>query len=302
MVERVRSPDELKAKLFQALNQRPSPTDDSAPEQQVAVHSMPTWPTLASAAEQQLQRTLDVLQNATRVIEQVEHGCAKPAGMDAWENWDDKERKHQELAASVTESTTDLQTCLAKASRSAEAARRKITELCSRRFSAHTARARELQSISRKASHVYDISGQLAERLARARDELEERAEDYPGYYQAVYEVLLQAYDFIDQTHVSTLRMKRTLDRPQRQGSSRRSAVRSAEQWPDRDTAPSGPSAQARATEAVGVSIEQAGSTTPSEQGEAAELNSQPVLDGASWEQGETAEPNTPTGLRDLAG
>ena len=100
---------------------------------------------------------------------------------------------------------------------------------------------------------------------------------------------MLQAYDFIDQINVSTMRMKRALDRRQLPGNSRRSTVRSTEQRSDRDTS-SGTSTQSLTTEAAAVPIEEAGGATSSEQDEAAELNSQPVLDRASWEEGETAE------------
>ena len=65
--------------------------------------------------------------------------------------------------------------------------------------------------------------------------------------------------------------------------------MRSTEQRSDRDTS-SGTSTQSRTTEAAAVPIEEAGGATSSEQDEAAELNSQPVLDGASWEEGEIAE------------
>jgi SOS-response transcriptional repressor LexA len=221
--ERVLSPDELKAKLTQALSQRSgSASDTAAAEDHSEVGSRPTWPTLAGAAQQKVQKVLQLLQDATRAIEQVEHGYEEPARMDAWDNWDDKDRKHRELAASVIEPATNLQACLQQTSENAEEARKNIGELCAKRFAARTDRP---QSIIHVVSEILGFSARLAKRVTQARDELEERVEDYPDYYQIPYSILVKTYELAEQVTISAMRMEREIDRPLAAESGHRQAV-----------------------------------------------------------------------------
>ena len=155
---------------------------------------------------------LTVLQRTARVVEQVEHSSAKPADMDNWESYRDQDRTHDQLATSVSAPAKDLKACSEEVLQAAEDAGEYVRRLGAQQFAK---RASKPAPITRMVAELEAICGQLADDTAQLRDELEERAEDYPDYYEAPRAALSQAYEFIDQTHRNVTWMKQALDRVQ---------------------------------------------------------------------------------------
>jgi len=206
--------------------------------QDVADSDQDTLPALARATQQQLRSALPLLEGAERAMEQVEHSYAGPPDLDDWQEWEDKERKHHELALSVTGPALSLKSWLEQACPGVEGAKKNVRKLSAKRFAG---RAASLKQIIAMVSELQTISGRLIESVGHARDELEERVGDYPHYYQASYETLSQAYEAIEQVNGDATSMTRALDRL-RTGpeAGRGPTARPAGRQPNPDAAPPG--------------------------------------------------------------
>ena len=202
------NPDQLETLVYQALI-RPQVHRVSPSTEQ---RTVPTeaFPALAEQAQKRLQNLLTVLQRTGRVMEQVEHSSTKPAGMDNWESFADQDRRHEQIAASVTDPAADLTACSEQAFQAARDAGEYVRRLSARHFSR---RASKLASVIKVVTELEAVSGELAGRVAEARDELTERAEDYPDYYQTPCAALSEAYELIDQASRNVTWMKQALDR-----------------------------------------------------------------------------------------
>jgi SOS-response transcriptional repressor LexA len=242
-----KTPDELGSLILQTLAFPQVHDVGPSPQQRTGPRVATALPTLASEAQERLQKMLTVLQRTARVIEQVEHSSAKPADMDDWESYRDQDRAHDQLATSVSAPAQDLKACSEEALQAAEDAGEYVRRLGAQQFAK---RAAKLAPITRMVTELGAISEQLANDTAQVRDELEERAEDYPDYYEAPSASLSQAYEFIDQAHRNVTWMMQALDRvqqtPETEGSAaagtelRQRGGESARQRPGRGPARSG--------------------------------------------------------------
>jgi SOS-response transcriptional repressor LexA len=206
-----RTPDELGMLLFQALTLPPVHTA-STPAERHAARAAPGLPALAGPAQRRLQDLLTVLQRTARVMEQVEHSSAKPAEMDDWESFEDQDRTHEQLAASVTDPAEDLKACSEQAFQAARDAGEYVRRLSAHQFAK---RASRLAPIITMVTELEAMSGKLAGKVAEVRDELKERTEDYPDYYRTPWAALSEAYELINQASRNVTWMKQALDRLQ---------------------------------------------------------------------------------------
>jgi len=208
----VTTPEDLTKKLLQSLNDYATRRNAANP---IPGHRSDAKPgtsplDMASAVQKKLQSILHLLQDAARTMEQVEHSYAEPAKMAEWKSIDDKIKKHNELAESVTGPATSFKFSLEEAAREAENARKSVGKLGENWPLEHVA---ELTSIIDTISDLQGVSEQLLEKVATACGELEKRT-FYSPAYQNPREVLSQAYDLIDATNAITIRMNRALSRP----------------------------------------------------------------------------------------
>lgn len=207
-----KTPDELGSLILQALAFPQADGASPSAQQNAARRAAATFPDLAIEAQERLQNMLAVLQRTARAVEQVEHSSAKPAGMDGWESYKDQGRTHEQLAASVSAPAEDLRGCSEEALQAAEDAGEYVRRLGAQQFAK---RAAKLPPITRMVTEIEARFGQLANDMAQVRDELEERAEEYPDYYEAPHAALSQAYGFIEQANRNVSWMKQALDRVQ---------------------------------------------------------------------------------------
>jgi SOS-response transcriptional repressor LexA len=207
-----RTPDELKSLILQALAYSSVSAASTSAQQRAVPRTATALPALAGEAQERLQSILTVLRRTARIVEQVEHSSAKPAGMDDWESYRDQDRTHDQLATSVSAPAKDLKACSEEVLQAAEDAGGYVRRLGAQQFAK---RASKLAPIVRMVAELEAMSGQLANDMAQMRDELEDRAEDYPDYYGAPCAALSQAYDFIGQAHRNITWMKQALDRAQ---------------------------------------------------------------------------------------
>lgn len=202
------NPDQLTTFLFQALT-APAVQSVSPPPEQPDDGTATTLPALAGPAQQRLQDLLTLLQRTTRILEQVEHSGAKPAGMDDWDSFADQDRKHEQLAAALRDPAEDLKVRSEQVFQTAKDAGQYVRQLGAEHFAKRAAR---LAPIVRTVTELEAISRELAGSMAAMRDEIKDRAEDYPGY-RAPRDALRDAYEFIDGARENVTWMRQALDR-----------------------------------------------------------------------------------------
>ena len=207
-------------------------------EHHLAAQSRTALLGLAGGAQEKLQTVLVVLQRAMRAAEQVELSGAVPAGMNE-RGYADQEAVHQQLAVAVTNSATLLESCSAQVVPAFEDAEVAVWQLTTPKFAKHAA---GLVPIIERVAKLEDVSRQLLDRVARARDDLHVRTEVWATDYRIPYETLSRAHAFIDQACSSAILMRQALDRL---ATKRTLFPGSAEQRPSRDAAPSEHSATA---------------------------------------------------------
>jgi SOS-response transcriptional repressor LexA len=205
------NPDQLETCLYQALREQASEQSASGSPDQPGVATATTLRDLAGPAQQRLQDLLTLLQRTKRVLEQVDHSGAKPTGMDEWESFADQDRKHEQLAAALTDPAEDLKRRSERVLQTAVKAGEYVRQLSAPHFAKRVAR---LAPIVRTVSELDAISGELAGKAAAMRDDLTDRAEDYPEY-RAPRDALRDANDSIDEARENVTWMRQALDRLQ---------------------------------------------------------------------------------------
>jgi SOS-response transcriptional repressor LexA len=203
------NPDQLETRIYQALTS-PQVRRVSPSGEQHTAPSTEAFPALVEQAQKRLQNLLTVLQRTGRVMEEVKYSSTKPAGMDDWESFAAQNRRHEEIAASITDPAADLTACSEQASQAARDAGEYVRRLSARHFSS---RASKLASVIKIVTELQAMSRELADRVAETRRELTERAEDYPDYYRTPCAALSEAYELIDQASRNVTWMKQALDR-----------------------------------------------------------------------------------------
>ena len=256
-IARFTNPHQLEMLVHQALI-RPQVHLVSEPAEQRTAPAQ-AFPALAEQAQKRLQDLLTTLQRTGRMMEQVEHSSAKPAGMDDWESFADQDRRHEQIAASVTDPVADLMACSEQAFQAAKDAGEYVRRLSAPHFSG---RASKLTSVITVVTELEALSGELAGRVARARAELTERAEDYPGYYRTLCAALSQAYESIGQARRNVTWMKQALDRLLTSEAGSSAAAPPMGQQPNPDVTGSGHS-HTKETDAVPVRVLGKAAATP---------------------------------------
>lgn len=207
-IRKFANPDRLGWLVQQALTS-PQARHASPPGAGKAVPTE-TFPALVEQAQKRLQNLLTVLQRTEHVMEEVTYSSAKPDGMDDWESFAAQDRRHEQIAAAMTDPAADLSVCSGQALQAAREAGEYVRRLSARHFSG---RASRLMPVINTVAKLQAASSELAGRVTAARDELTERAEDYPDYYRAPCVALSEAHEFIDQASRNVTWMEQALDR-----------------------------------------------------------------------------------------
>src|SRR5262249_49516356 len=152
------SPDHLAMLLHQALVKPAIRGGSAHPEQGAATRAVTALPALASPAQQRLQDLAAALQSTTRTPEQGKHTRPEPAGMDDWESFEDQDRTHEQLAASVTDPAADLKACSKEAFEAARDAGDYVRRLGAKQFAK---RASRLAPIIKTVTGLEATSGEL---------------------------------------------------------------------------------------------------------------------------------------------
>jgi TIR domain/SIR2-like domain len=132
---------------------------------------------LAGPAQEKLLDALGILRRALHAMGQVER-AAVPPGMSDWD-YTDQQAVHEQLAASLTEPTAYLEGCSTQVVSVFTAAEADVGRLTARTFAEYSPR---LEPIRQLTSELADLSGQLLDRVKRARDDLHARTEICTDY------------------------------------------------------------------------------------------------------------------------
>jgi SOS-response transcriptional repressor LexA len=230
MVQRVKSPAQLETLLYQALKELP-PSLAAGPSAAQRPAAMPRIAllALASPAQQQLGSALSLLQRVARAMDQVEHRGAVPAGMDDWD-YADQEAVHEQLAASMTDPVAYLESCSEQAAQGVMDAGVDVGQFSAQKFAKHATR---LARIIETVSELERMSGNLLDRVTRARGDLAARS-DVCADYRIPCETLSRAHERIEQANSSAILMKHELDHLQAEPeTSRTPVVRPMAEQPD---------------------------------------------------------------------
>jgi SOS-response transcriptional repressor LexA len=148
---------------------------------------------LRRTAQKKIQGALDALDRAAPAMRDVEWHSAMPTGISAWEP-DVQEPIHEQLAASLTDPAAQLESCLELLVPAFEAAEAGVWPFTAPKFARLAA---WVVPVAQSVAKLEGESGQLLDRVTRARDDLHVYAGIYPGY-QTPYMALKRAHTNIE--------------------------------------------------------------------------------------------------------
>lgn len=165
---------------------------------------------LAGPAWEKLQAVREALWRAVRRMEQVENRGAAPDRMTQWDLRDQKS-VHEQLAASIRGPATHLESCLVEVVAGIKDADHDVGRLAAPPF---TKFAADLEQISGTVSEMESQAWQLRDRVAAAKDDLEERTGRYSGY-RLPHDTLIRAHRYAEEAHTLVSSLKEVLDQIQ---------------------------------------------------------------------------------------